>query len=570
MNIQNILSLLENLPLRNFDLLTVGVTIAAIGILGFLIYINNRGSITNKSFLFFSIITILWSFFNYINYQLTQSDLVLWLLRIVIFLGVWHSFSFFQFFYVFPEEKKIFPNWYKFALVPYVIGVSILTLTPIVFSGIAQLSFDGSVSKTIVEKGIVLFVTTVIGLLLAGTVIFVRKILKAKHEEKVSYRLILAGTVITFTLLFTFNLILPAVFLNVRFMPLGALFIFPFIAFTSYAILKHKLFNVKVAATGLLIFTLAVISFLEIIFADELFQKLFSGGIFLFVLIIGNILIRSVLREVEQREKIEKLAWELSNTNAKLESANEKLKELDKQKTEFVSIAAHQLRSPLTAIKGYSSMLLEGSFGKVAIGKPRDAIQIIFESSNKLAGVIEDFLNITRIELGKMHYEMTTFDLAQMAQSVVNELKPNVERKGLSINFSSDPGPLNISGDTGKLSQVLSNVIDNAIKYTKTGGLEIKVTRRQEGNKSFIRFSSKDTGIGLDQETIAKLFEKFIRADGAGQINVTGTGLGLYVAKQIVEGNGGKIWAESEGKGKGSTFIVELEEVKSLDKATTK
>ena len=343
--------------------------------------------------------------------------------------------------------------------------------------------------------------------------------------------------------------------------------IFPFLL--GYSILKNKLFNVKTIATEVLVFAISIILIIEIILSTSALQ-ITLRSIFLIVIgVFGYLLIKSVYSEVDQREKIEKLAWELSNTNTKLESANEKLKELDKQKTEFVSIAAHQLRSPLTAIKGYSSMLLEGSFGKVVAGKPREAIQVIFESSNKLAHVIEDFLNVTRIELGKMHYDMTTFDLVQMAQSVVNELKPNISRRGLTVNFSSDPSPLNVTGDTGKISQVLSNIIDNAVKYTKEGGLEVTVTRRQESGKTFIRFASKDTGIGLDKETIPKLFEKFIRADGAGQINVTGTGLGLYVAKQIVEGHKGKIWAESEGKGKGSTFIVEMEETKSTDKPTT-
>ncbi|MFA6416140.1 MAG: HAMP domain-containing sensor histidine kinase [Candidatus Paceibacterota bacterium] len=267
------------------------------------------------------------------------------------------------------------------------------------------------------------------------------------------------------------------------------------------------------------------------------------------------------MKEVSQREKIEKLAVDLERSNTELEVANEKLKELDKQKTEFVSIASHQLRSPLTAIKGYSSMLLEGSFGKIT-GKSREAVQVVFESSQKLVGVIEDFLNITRIELGKMKYEMTTIDMGHMVESVVNELKPNVMRRGLTMTFTGAEGPYNIFADAGKLNQVFLNVIDNAIKYTEKGSIAVAVARRQEGGKNLIRFTSTDTGVGMDQATIPKLFEKFVRATGAGAINITGTGLGLYVAKQIVEAHGGKIWAESAGKGKGSQFIVEMEEKK--------
>jgi len=261
------------------------------------------------------------------------------------------------------------------------------------------------------------------------------------------------------------------------------------------------------------------------------------------------------------QQKVDEQTKDLANTNTELEFANEKLKELDKQKTEFVSIASHQLRSPLTAIKGYSSMLLEGSFGKLS-AKSREAVQIVFESSQKLVGVIEDFLNITRIELGKMKYEMSVLDMSKMVESTINELKPSISRRGLTISFSAEGGPFNILGDPSKLNQVFLNVIDNAIKYTEKGDIAVSISRRQEGGKNLIRFESKDIGVGIDADNLPKLFEKFIRADGAGKTNISGTGLGLFVAKQIVEAHNGKIWAESTGKGHGSTFVVELEEKK--------
>src|SRR3989338_3102101 len=349
--INNLLSTIGDLPLLNIDLLTVGVTIAAIAILGFVVYITNRKSITNKSFLLFCIITILWSFFNYINYQIRQPELVLWLLRIVIFLGVLHSFSFFQFFYVFPVESKKFPKWYKFILIPYVIFVSWLTLSPFVFSGIAQISTNGSVSKTIVEKGIIIFVSTVITLLIVGIVIFVRKIRLAKNEARSQNRIILAGTIVTFALLFTFNLILPGIFLNVRFMPLGALFIFPFIVFTAYAIVKHRLFNVKVITTSLLVFILTVASLIETVYSSDVVQMVTRSSIFILVLAVGISLIKSVYREVEQREKIEVLAKDLEEAN--------------KQQQVLMRFITHQVKSFLTKSKYIFAGLKEGDYGQL-------------------------------------------------------------------------------------------------------------------------------------------------------------------------------------------------------------
>ncbi len=236
--------------------------------------------------------------------------------------------------------------------------------------------------------------------------------------------------------------------------------------------------------------------------------------------------------------------------------ANEKLKELDRQKTEFVSIASHQLRSPLTAIKGYSSMLLEGSFGPVG-EKAREAIDRVFQSSQKLVLVIEDFLNISRIELGTMKYEWGNVDFEKMTSDIVGDVRHNLEQNGLQINFKAFPAPVGtytITADSGKISQVVSNLIDNANKYTKQGGIDITLSK--EGNA--IRLTVKDTGVGIDPTTMPKLFAKFSRSNDAGKINIKGTGLGLYVAKQIVDAHHGKIWAESEGVGKGSTFIVEL------------
>jgi len=554
MPIDQLVDLIRNLPLLNLDLLAVAVTIAAIAILGTIVYISDRKNITNQSFLYFAIVTVLWSSVNYLSYQTTVPDLVLWLLRLVVFLGVWHSFTFFRFLFVFPERTRGFPWFYHIIIVPLTLCVSILTLTPAVFSGIAQLSQDGSVSKTVVGKGMYLFVSLVVFLIIAAVVILSRKTIRAKKEERKAYLLVLIGAIFTFALLFTFNLILPGIFLNVRFIPLGALFIFPFIAFTSYAILKHKLFNIKVAATGVLVFVLAVVTFLEIIFSDTSSLMLFRGGVFLLVLTIGILLIRSVFREVDQREKIEKLAQELTQKNDELYVANERLKELDMKKTEFVSIASHQLRSPLTAIKGYSSMILEGSFGPIQ-EQAKEAVHRIFESSQRLVVVIEDFLNVTRIELGKMKYEVSDFDLNKLAKTITTELKPVAARRNLKITYKAPRGDCMVHADFGKTSQAVQNLIDNAIKYTEPGG-KIDVSITKVDGKT--RFAAKDTGIGISKEGMGKLFEKFSRAEDGTTINAIGTGLGLYVARQIVEAQGGKIWAESEGAGKGSTFFLEF------------
>ncbi|MEK7622006.1 MAG: HAMP domain-containing sensor histidine kinase [Patescibacteria group bacterium] len=334
----------------------------------------------------------------------------------------------------------------------------------------------------------------------------------------------------------------------------GAMGMMIFLGLMAYIIVRFKAFNLKLIGSNVLVLALWVFTGSLLLIDNIKVLHLIVAITLALTVILGIFLIRGVRREVKQREEIEKLLKALEKSNDKLWVANEKLKELDKQKTEFVSMASHQLRSPLTSIKGYSSMLLEGSFGELG-EKAKGAVEVVFQSSQKLVRVIEDFLNITRIELGTMKYDQTELNFKELVETVAKELKVTVEKKGLQFSFDADPaGDYQLIGDAGKLSQVVSNLIDNAIKYTPGGWIKVILNRVADK----IRLTVSDSGVGMPKEVIPTLFQKFIRADDTGKINITGTGLGLYVARQIIEAHHGKIWAESDGLGKGSRFIVEL------------
>lgn len=248
-----------------------------------------------------------------------------------------------------------------------------------------------------------------------------------------------------------------------------------------------------------------------------------------------------------------RLYQQLQIANKDLAVSNDRLKELDQLKSEFLSFASHQIRSPLTAIGGYTSMLLEGDYGEMP-EKIRDSVKVIDTSSQSLIKIVNEFLDISRIEQGRMKYEVVDFDAKNLTEEVVVELRPNVEKKGLTLEFSADAGDYAVSSDMGKIKQVIGNVIDNSIKYTPHGSVKVHVERRADK----ILISITDTGIGISKEDIPKLFSKFTRAKDANKTNVSGTGLGLYVAKQMLEALHGKIWVESPGQGKGSTFFIEL------------
>jgi signal transduction histidine kinase len=255
-----------------------------------------------------------------------------------------------------------------------------------------------------------------------------------------------------------------------------------------------------------------------------------------------------VKKEIEQREKIEKLALDL-------EKANVRLRELDNLKSEFLSFASHQLRSPLTAIHGYTSMLLEGDFGEIP-EKIKPTVETLDKSSQSLIKIVNDFLNISRIEQGRMQYDFSQFDLKELVEEVIAEQRPNVEVKGLAFTFIPEQSDsYSVNADRGKLKQVIGNILDNSIKYTPSGSIQVSLNHKT----GLATISITDTGIGIDPEEIPKLFSKFSRAKDAHKTNVTGTGLGLFVAKQMIEAQKGKIWVESKGKGTGSTFFIQFE-----------
>jgi signal transduction histidine kinase len=256
----------------------------------------------------------------------------------------------------------------------------------------------------------------------------------------------------------------------------------------------------------------------------------------------------------ESLEFGEKLKAEVERATKELAVANEQLRDLDKAKSEFLSVASHQLYTPLTALRGYLSMLREGDFGKTP-PKQKPVIDILEKSSERLITLIKSLLDISRIESGRLELNLESIDLAEMIRELVRDLLPNAAAKKLTLEFEEPARPLpHIVADRQRLRQVLLNFIDNAIKYTSAG--RIDVTLRQLDDE--LIFAVTDTGKGLTRPEIAKLFNKFTRVGGADRFHTEGTGLGLYVAKQIVKEHHGDVEVTSPGTGLGSTFSVHL------------
>jgi signal transduction histidine kinase len=204
-------------------------------------------------------------------------------------------------------------------------------------------------------------------------------------------------------------------------------------------------------------------------------------------------------------------------------------------------------------MKGYLSMMLEGDYGELS-EKLKEKVESIFQSNERLIKLVNDILNISKIEAGEIEMNWERGDLREIIKEVISELSVKAKEKNLYLNFEEPKEFPKVLLDREKIEQVILNLIDNAIKYTQEGGITVKLLTKE--NKLQIVIS--DTGEGLTKEEKEKIFERFSRGTAGTKFWTEGAGLGLYIARRFVEMHKGRIWVESEGREKGSTFYVEL------------
>jgi signal transduction histidine kinase len=227
---------------------------------------------------------------------------------------------------------------------------------------------------------------------------------------------------------------------------------------------------------------------------------------------------------------------------------------LARELLDFLALASHQLRTPLSVIKGYVAMMLEGMFGELT-GEQRAIMEKVYNSGERMIRLVNNFLDLPRIHLNMMPLEREPLSLADVLTHAIAESRLQADMKKIPIVWWNDPhGSYKIIGDRENLMQAFTNLLDNAIKYTKTGSVRVSL----EKIRNSYLVAIKDTGAGIPAKELQQLFSKFMRGENMRKLYREGRGLGLYISKQIVEGHGGKIWAESHGPGKGSEFYVEL------------
>lgn len=598
----------------NYILILLIVDIVLSFFFGFIILIINKGwkKIVNVRFFTFAVSAVLWQITNLIMFINTHLPYDLLWTRLTYLTGIFAAYYLLRFIIVFPkiniQNQVLIRIVDIFGLVITLIG-GFITLLPDTIISVTYL--NGSRSP---QYGFLFTFFTVALVVLALSIFLLALInyLRSDKTEKIKMKYMIIGVVITLLVVIFTDIISPS-FVGSNYLSNFDAFslIFLFI-FTFYAIVKHQLFNIKVILTETAVGLVVLVSLIQTLLANNTIQRIISGSIFILVVYGGYLIIKSVLNEIHQKEQLQELTIQLGQANAHL-------KDLDKMKTEFVSLASHELLTPTSAIEGYLSMVLDEKLVKVDDPKLAQYLDRVYRSAKRLARLIADMLNISRIEEGRLLVEKKDVDLTELIRQVLEELKFKADEHKQKMEFkvigdrlqgiggenadetSLTPQTSNLKttfmtfADPDKVKEILVNIIGNAIKYTlQPGTIHITIEKvptakvNEDWGKieSVIKSSTvddqesihavadehmkqilgdqqylikvKDEGVGIPKEELTKLFKKFHRVGNFSTQESQGTGLGLYITRALVELHHGRVWPDSEGMGKGSTFSFSL------------
>jgi len=513
--------------------------------LGFQVLINNPKQLSNRILFALTILFSLWVYFDLILWASPSQEYVMFFWSAIVPIELLMYLCSLYLVYLFANGQKDAPMSLKIAFSSLLIPIVLFGHTSLNVMGLSPDCDTGAFEGILIQ-----YMYFVEILLIFAAIFFTIRGYSSATEKRERKRILLIGIgTILFLALFTAGNLTLSFSLG-PYYEQYKLFGMPlFAAMVAYTIILYGAFRTNVLFSEVIISALWILMFSTLLFRSiENARPVIIVTLVVFAF-LGIVLSKSIRKELEQKEEIERLA-------RNLEKANTKLQQMDKLKSEFVSIASHQLRSPITAISGYASLLREGSYGEIT-NKMREPIERIEQSARMMAISIEDYLNVSRIEAGNMKYNLTDFNLAEQAEHICDDLRPEALKRGLVLLFRKRvESKAIVNADIGKVQQIIHNLINNAIKYTPKGAITVYVHEDLKNKKIYVDFL--DTGIGMNEETLHSIFQKFERADNANTVNVKGTGLGLYVAQRMAEAMNGTITAHSEGEGQGSRFTLEL------------
>lgn len=531
--------------------------------LGLFVLLKNPKERVNRRFALMTLSGLIWMNTSFFEDEVKNLQHAFFLLKLDYASGIFAAF--FLLLFCLDVSRSAVANESsirRLLLAVPVILLPLIFLTKFIISGYETVE---SVITPVFGNGYMIYASLVGISLSLGVGTLLWKYRKSPVEDKAKFVYLFIGFLLTSAIAFSTNILFSDYIQNSAhydlYSRLGLFSTIFVILFSGYAIVKHHLLNLKVIATELLSLGILVLSLFQTLDSNSL-RALITNGIIFFVLFVFVVmLVRSVENEVKRKEELQQLSEKLSN-------ANEKLEELDKARAEFMSMASHQIQTPLTAIRGYVSLILEDPERSLK-SSYEEMLKKVMVSAERVIQLVSDFLSMARIESGKMEFQFEECSMDSICLEVIDTLALRAKERNLELKYEEPQDSLpEVMIDGPKIREVISNLVDNAIKYTPEGNVTLKIAlRKKDENEDtdWIRVTVSDSGIGIPESELPYLFAKFSRGKDKSRLTVAGTGLGLYVGKVMVENNGGRIWAESDGEGKGSRFIVEIPASRSFE-----
>lgn len=443
-------------------------------------------------------------------------------------------------FYFFYRDVTPFktPRWIQ-ALI-FLAAIPPLVIT---FMGNSTFEFYHPACEALENPFITNYKAIVEWIVLAGIFLLgIRRIFAAKGNRREQLRVGMIGGAMIFFLGIFSSTEFIATITDVYEINLYALFVLPiFMLILTFSITSFDTFKIGNASMNVLFYIFITLAGAELFFVDNFISFGITIITFFVTLAFGVLLIKSFEREAKAKQEIEKLAHDLDIAN--------------RQQVTLIHFITHQVKGFLTKSRNIFSLMREGELGELPEHVQKYAEEG-FKSDTKGVETVQNILQASDLKKGDVTYIMMPFSVSELVSDIAHDLKSQAIDKGLEYKVHAG-GDIEITADKVQLTNAIKNLIENSIKYTQKGSVEVSLSQDED----IITFKVEDTGVGITEEDMQNLFTEGGHGKNSRKINVESTGFGLYIVKNIVEAHGGRVWAESEGVDKGSRFTIELPKV---------
>lgn len=514
--------------------------VITLGIGLFLVYFVLRYSQDRLTKILFTssvVSLLLWMFTTYVPLHPWFHGSVTVLSRLALLTAI--GIAYFTWLLLFYVIYKRLPNKTAFRVIT---GISLayvpLTLSPYFF--LESRVTGGSVTTT-VGPLMPLFALYAFGILLAASHTLSRGYHESEGDRRKQTLLLIYGTIGMYVGII-FTILVPVIVTgNAGNIQLGALYILFFLVMVASAIARYELFNIRLFSIQILVLLLNFFLLFQVVATSTSTAFWLSAVIFALALFVSYLFVQTANRAMKmEAESARVLA---------LAEANRKLQALDKQKSEFITLAAHQLRTPLSVVSGFIELLKDGAYGKLNPNAV-SVLDHVDENNARLVRLVDMFLAINQLDQGLVEFNFKEKNVVSLVREVVVNNEIRVQDKHLKLICEASALKIMALIDESKLRAVVESLVDNAIKYSEQGAIRVRIKEENNG----VECTVTDEGLGFGMTDQEGLFEKFFRGENVRNIEVNGTGLGLHIAKKYIDGHHGKIWGESGGPGLGSTF----------------